>query len=491
MSPRRKFRLQPFAAKLRDFFKEAKINRLYSGGHVHSPHQENQKPLFLHHPLVGIAVLVLVASTLAIAVRGDTQSSQGQESKNQATTETATPRHSFVIRNARIFDGERLTSADSVFVQNGKIKTIGKNLQVPPGTAEMDATGDTLLPGLIDSHTHDWGDSPMQALLFGVTTELNMSGPPKYVAELKQAEAEGKRLDSADMLSAGNPVTPPKGHGTEYGVPVPTISSAAEAQQFVDARIAEGSDYIKIILEDGRLCHFEFTKLPTEVLAAAIAAAHKRGKMAIVHISTEEDARAAIAAGADGIAHLFADAMPQPDFAQFMRRHHAFAITTLTTMQTSFGTPNGASLVTDKHLAEFLSPDAQSHLKSSMSSTCTGKMENALAAAKQLHHAGVPILAGTDAPSPGDWNGASMHGELELLVRAGLSSTDALAAATSVPAKTFHLSDRGRIAEGLRADLLLVRGDPTRDITTTRDIVAVWKVGVQDERKAYRMDAAK
>ena len=353
---------------------------------------------------------------------------------------------------------------------------------MPRGTKEIDATGDTLLPGLIDSHTHDWGDSPKQALLFGVTTELNMAGNPKYVAELKQAEAEGKGRDSADMLSAGNVVTPPKGHGTEYGVPAPTLASAAEAQQFVDQRIAEGSDYIKIILEDGHLCHIVFSKLSSEQLGAVVAAAHKRGKLAVVHISSQDDARAAIASGADGIAHIFADSVPKPDLIELMRSHHAFVITTLTAIQSSLGTPGGASLLKDDRLAKLLSADAQSRLKAPMPFTCSGKLENAFTAALQFHNAGIPVLAGTDAPAPGSANGVSMHGELQLLVRAGLSPSDALAAATSVPAATFHLNDRGRIAPGLRADLLLVHGDPTRDITATRDIVALWKVGIEVDR---------
>ena len=77
-----------------------------------------------------------------------------------------------------------------------------------------------------------------------------------------------------------------------------------------------------------------------------------------------------------------------------------------------------------------------------------------------------------------------MHGELELLVKAGLSPTEALAAATSVPARIFHLNDRGRIAPGWRADLLLVGGDPTREITATRDIIAIWKDGLPVHRSA-------
>ena len=97
----------------------------------------------------------------------------------------------------------------------------------------------------------------------------------------------------------------------------------------------------------------------------------------------------------------------------------------------------------------------------------------------------MPILAGTDAPNPGTAHGASLHRELELLVHAGLAPTEALAAATSVPASAFHLADRGRVARGLRADLVLVNGDPTRDITATRDIVGVWKGGAPVDRAAY------
>ncbi|HKC13735.1 MAG TPA: amidohydrolase family protein, partial [Vicinamibacteria bacterium] len=322
------------------------------------------------------------------------------------------------------------------------------------------------------------GDSAKQALLFGVTTELNMGAPPKFVEDLKRTDAARKAFDSAALLSAGNVVTPPKGHGTEYGLPVPTLASAEDAQAFVDARITEGSDYIKIILEDGRACHLEFARLSEEELAAAVAAAHKRGKLAVVHISSQEDARIAISAGADGIAHLFSDGPPQAEVVSLMRRSHAFAITTLTAIQSGLGTASGASLLADGRLVAFLSPAAQAHLREPIPFRCAGDLANAFAAAKELRKAGVPILAGTDAPAPGSWNGASLHGELELLVRAGRTPSDALAAATSVPAKTFHLTDRGRIAPGLRADLLLVHGDPTSVITSTRDIVAVWKAGV-------------
>jgi hypothetical protein len=100
--------------------------------------------------------------------------------------------------------------------------------------------------------------------------------------------------------------------------------------------------------------------------------------------------------------------------------------------------------------------------------------------------AGVPILAGTDTPNPGTAHGVSMHRELELLVEAGLTPAQALAAATAVPAARFGLADRGRIAPGLRADLVLVKGDPTTDITATRRIAGVWKRGQPADREALR-----
>jgi imidazolonepropionase-like amidohydrolase len=100
-----------------------------------------------------------------------------------------------------------------------------------------------------------------------------------------------------------------------------------------------------------------------------------------------------------------------------------------------------------------------------------------------LVEAGVTILTGTDVSSGTTFHGVSVHRELELLVRAGLSPSEALAAATSNVANAYGLSDRGVIAAGKRADLLLVRGDPTKDVTASRDIISVWRGGVELDRE--------
>jgi hypothetical protein len=105
---------------------------------------------------------------------------------------------------------------------------------------------------------------------------------------------------------------------------------------------------------------------------------------------------------------------------------------------------------------------------------------------RALHAAGVRVLAGSDVPNPGTVHDVSVHRELELLVDAGLPPLDALAAATSAPAEAFKLADRGRIAPGKRADLVLVDGDPTKDIKATRAIAAVWIAGRKFDRDGYR-----
>ena len=402
-----------------------------------------------------------------------------------APAQTSAPKNDFVIHDVRIFEGARVIAKGDVWVQNGEIKAVGRTMNAPAGTRTMDGAGDTLLPGLIDAHTHAFGDALQQALIFGVTTELDMFTSYKYAQQIRQGQAEGKYLDLADLRSAGTLVTAPHGHGTEYGAVIPTISSADEAQAFVDARLAEGSDYIKIIYDDGKTYGASIPTISKETMAAVVAAAHKRGKIAVVHIGSLQGAKDAIQAGADGLAHLFVDAAPDSELTSLAVSHHVFVVPTLTVLASIAHYPAGKNLTSDPRLQPYLSPEAISTLSSTFPKA-SGKFVFPQESVRELHARHVPILAGTDASNPGTAHGASLHGELELLVACGLTPTEALAAATSAPAAAFHLTDRGQIAVGKRADLLLVKGDPTADVTATRDIVSVWKLGVEVDRAAFR-----
>ena len=393
---------------------------------------------------------------------------------------------SFAIKNVRVFDGTAVTQNATVIVENGLIKAVGKNIAAPAGIEAIDGTGHTLLPGLIDSHTHAFGPVLRQALMFGVTTELDMFTSHHAAAVWRKQQAEGKANDRADIFSAGTLVTAPGGHGTEYGMKIPTITSPEEADGFVEARIKEGSDYIKIVYDDGRSYGRKLSTVSKATMAAVIAAAHKRAKLAVVHIHSLEEARDAIEAGADGLVHLFVDKI-DAEFGRFAASHKAFIIPTLAVEESLTGVAGGASLIDDPNLGQYLSNTDAGSLRRTFSFPSGATMSYGVAeeTVRQLKAARVPILAGTDAPNPGTVHGASMHREIELLVKAGLKPAEALSAATSVPARQFRLNDRGRIAEGLRADLLLVKGDPTSDIKATRNIARVWKGGVAVDRKAY------
>jgi imidazolonepropionase-like amidohydrolase len=392
-----------------------------------------------------------------------------------------------VVHDVRVFDGERVLEHRSVLIADGKIQWIRSADATAPNAQVIEGAGRTLLPGLIDAHVHlpfRAEAAAHQALTLGVTTQIDMS--TGLLTILKKLEAED-RPELADLRTAGIPATVPGGHPSQMGgPPTPTLTKPDQAQAFVDARIAEGSDFIKIIHDDGSTWAWTDRRVPMldkPTMEALVKAAHKRGKLAIVHVLSEQQARDAIEAGADGLAHLFYGDSVSTDFAKLAAKHHVFVIPTLTALYPVCGKSQSPAILNDPRLG----PQISNEWRGSMSMPKPDPSANHLCGAtdqavRQLTQAGIPLLTGTDAPTPGATYGASVHDELELLVRNGLTPIQALVAATSAPATAFRLSDRGRISPGKRADLLLVDGDPTKDILDTRKIITVWKRGVPVQR---------
>src|SRR5215472_6920949 len=219
-----------------------------------------------------------------------------------------------LFQHVRVFDGNQVIPDTDVLIEKGLIKEVGANLSAEKAKV-VDGTGKTLLPGLIDAHVHVHGaDTLEQALIFGVTTEFDMMMQPRLEYRLKTEDNDRR----ASFFSAGLPATVPGGHGTEYGFEIPTITRASEAQSFVDARLREGSDYIKIMDTTGvSFGRFSRPTLSRQTLEAVIAAAHERHRLTVVHIGSVEGAREAIESGADGLAHIFHDPSSPQDFGQF------------------------------------------------------------------------------------------------------------------------------------------------------------------------------
>lgn len=392
-----------------------------------------------------------------------------------------------VFRNVRIFDGERALDAGTVTVVGGSIAAIGDGA-VPPEAEEIDGEGRrTLLPGLIDAHTHVIGPALRRALVFGVTTELDMANLPEVIRAAKEADGTPAGAEQADVRSAGAAATVPGGHGTQFFPGVPTLSDPGEAEEFVAARVAEGSDYIKVHYVDGgrasTLAGRELPVISAETMAAVAAAARKQGLLSLAHIGTLRAAYDAIDAGISGLAHAFVDQGPGEGFGAYLAEHGVFIIPTLVMAEVMAAGVGLADLAEDRFLGPYLSADEIQTLRGLAGSEPMFPVDLSVAqaAVRAAHQAGAPVLAGTDAVT--FLHGAGLHRELELLVRSGMEPVAALAAATGVSARVFGLTDRGRIAPGLRADLLLVNGDPTSDIRATRDIAGVWKRGVLVKRQ--------
>src|SRR5690606_2649554 len=124
--------------------------------------------------------------------------------------------NSFVLRGVRVFDGTRLRERADVLVTDGVISAVSGKVPVPDGTPELAATGYTLLPALVDAHTHNFGSSRADALRLGIGTQLDMFTAHTSLSAARTARESLERTDEADLWSAGTLVTAPRGHGTQF-----------------------------------------------------------------------------------------------------------------------------------------------------------------------------------------------------------------------------------------------------------------------------------
>ncbi|MBL4661668.1 MAG: amidohydrolase family protein, partial [Alcanivoracaceae bacterium] len=232
----------------------------------------------------------------------------------------------FIIRNVRLYDGYDIYEEMDIMIKDNRVYKVGKNLPDQSQLPELKAEGKTLIPGFIDSHTHAYGDALVDALNFGVTTELDMFSMPEFTADkMKRRDNVDNNLE-ADLFSATILATAPGGHGTEYGFKIPVLDSPKQVDQFVLDRIAQGADYIKAVYNSKLAKRQFFPSISKDIIKVLIESAHKNGVMLVVHVDNLISAKEVISLGANGIVHSFMDEVADDELINMMKANNAFII---------------------------------------------------------------------------------------------------------------------------------------------------------------------
>jgi imidazolonepropionase-like amidohydrolase len=391
----------------------------------------------------------------------------------------------WALVNAHLIDGDPhgYAGPGGVLLAGDRILASGADVSRDSvgDTRILDLAGRTILPGLVDCHVHlSWSaeatpvatlieelatperlalrtaGNAWAALKRGTTTVRDLGDPDEVVFALRRAVAEGL-VPGPRILAAGRVITKPDGHCHFVGRHATDVESVRGA---ASAQIAAGADVLKIMTTGGvhtpgsdpRLVQYTRAEL-----AAAVEVAHAVGRRITGHATCDAGVQVAVAAGLDSVQHGTA---LEPATADAMAQAGVILSPTLATRP-----------FLEQHLDD---PAIPHELTSKARSTAAGRQ----AAIEAAIAAGVTIAAGTDSGTTFVPHGA-LPTELRLLHRAGLAVRDVIAAATSVAAREVGLPGRiGTLAAGAQADLLVVDGDPLRDLEALERTALVVVAGV-------------
>ena len=322
------------------------------------------------------------------------------------------------ITNVRLFDGKELSDKTTVYVDGDRFAEEAKGAQV------IDAEGAFMMPGLIDGHCHITQKRSVRAgHKYGVTTAMSI-----------QSSCDLRQNSRARIYSTYDRA----------------LGSVTDPKEFVDTEIANGADYIKVIIEHKPM--MDKTIIKEDVVKGIVEEAHKRGKLVACHAVSVPTLEMAIEAGVDIYVHVPLEAVMTADMVDRIAAQGAPVVPTLSMMM---GFANGPIYGYKK-----------------------SDYKNSEDCVLLLHEAGVPLMVGTDANNviflPWVKFGRDMHREMNLMAGAGLQPLELLRGATSIVADGYGLKDVGSIEPGKYADFLLIDGDPSRDIRDMSRIKAVY-----------------
>ncbi len=421
-----------------------------------------------------------------------------------------------VLRDVRVFDGTGAAAEDhqTLVFANGTITAVcrsGETCAVPTEAIEAKvASGSTVLPGIISAHTHlallnaqgqfdaaAYTEPRVLAQLQqyardGVTTVASLGANRDLVWSIRDRQRAGEigGFNGATLLTVGRGIGVPGGFPPFAAAPdqVDRAATPAEARAAVDRAAEHHADLIKIWIDSD---HGKLPEMDDAIARAAIAEAHARGLRVVAHIYALEDARRLVKEGVDILAHSVRDQPVDPGFIALLKEKGTWYIPTLTVDESSFIFADEPELLEDPVLTGAL-PASQLELLRSAAyrdkiesdpATIQHRKDFAIASQnlKRLFDEGVKIAFGTDSGATlARVPGYAEHRELALMVRAGLTPAEALACATSHSGELLHLRT-GVLKVGDRADVLVVQGDPTKDIRAIDGIVAVYEGGVRVE----------
>lgn len=403
--------------------------------------------------------------------------------------------------NANVVDPEtRRISTRTILVRDGRIAEIREGVPTGFSGTTVDLAGRWVLPGLVDMHTHSFGNTgPGNAMQFlgpdaaaraalrvGVTAFLDLFSPEDYILGMRDRQRAGTLAGgpAAQIFAAGPCFTATSGHCSEYGVPTRIVNSPADAAREIDALAPKKPDVIKIVYDNRA---YGTRRLPTvdrATLDAVVANAKRHGLKTIVHVGTWNDVRDAVNAGAAAVTHTPGpDAVPD-DLPALMVERGTAHIPTLAVQTDFLRILNDRAMLQDSLLVAVTSDSLRAaYARASDTATALrgwlafqrSNMTSNAAAVRRLAEAGVTMMTGTDGGNLGVFQGWSVHRELQLLVEAGLSPWDALRAGTTNAAA--FLGQPWGVQVGDEATFLVLDASPVQDIRNTRRIHAVVQRG--------------